>query len=97
MALLALNGTGVLVGTEWVYRDFYQKSFDSPAYRTGKALSALAIAISIVAILQVGSIRHLFVSFADCDFASQLLVARNPARRSLRLVRFPSVFLVQGN
>lgn len=63
-----MNGTGVLVGTEWIYRDYYQRSFDSPAYRTGKALASLSVAVTIVSVFQ-------------------LVVARNPARRTLRLVR----------
>ncbi|KAG8952106.1 hypothetical protein FRC04_005106 [Tulasnella sp. 424] len=65
LAFLALNGTGVIVSTEWMYREVLHRSFDSPAYRAGKALAALAVAIAVVSVFQ-------------------LVVARNPARRTLR-------------
>ncbi|KAG8908778.1 hypothetical protein FRB99_003016 [Tulasnella sp. 403] len=66
LALLALNGTGVLVCTEYIYKDYFHRPFDSPAYRTGKALASLAVAVALTGIFQ-------------------LFIARNPARRALRL------------
>lgn len=72
LAFLALNGTGVIVSTEWMYREVLHRSFDSPAYRAGKALAALAVAIAVVSVFQ-------------------LVVARNPARRTLRKVMVVSI------
>ncbi|KAG8991643.1 hypothetical protein FRB94_000915 [Tulasnella sp. JGI-2019a] len=59
LALLAMNGSGVLVVTEWVYRDYYNRpTFDRPAYRTGKALASLAIAVAICGIFQLFVARN---------------------------------------
>ncbi|KAG8964460.1 hypothetical protein FRC03_001776 [Tulasnella sp. 419] len=54
LALLALNATGVLIGTEWLYVVHLGRSnFDSPAYRTGKGLTSLAVAIALCATFQL--------------------------------------------
>ncbi|KIJ47171.1 hypothetical protein M422DRAFT_28858 [Sphaerobolus stellatus SS14] len=60
LALLALNGTGVLVATEWIAVEFlHRENFDSPALRTGgKAISALMVAVAIVAIFQLFILRN---------------------------------------
>ncbi|KAG8888779.1 hypothetical protein FRB98_006791 [Tulasnella sp. 332] len=58
LGLLALNGTGVMVVTEYIYRDYYHRSFDTPAYRTGKSLATLAIAVTICAIFQLFIARN---------------------------------------
>ncbi|KAG8962337.1 hypothetical protein FRC03_004345 [Tulasnella sp. 419] len=66
IAFLALYGAGTLLSTEWIYVEYLgKKDFDSPAYRTGKALASLAVAVAVCGTFQ-------------------LLVARNPARRTLR-------------
>lgn len=64
-----MNGTGVLVITEWVYTSVpgqIRPGFDSPALRAGKAFVALAMALAIAAIFQI-------------------FILRNPARQTLRL------------
>jgi len=58
LALLALNATGVLVMTEWVYRDVYNRPFDSPSLRTGKGLTSLAAGVGIAAIFQLFIARN---------------------------------------
>ncbi|EGG03448.1 uncharacterized protein MELLADRAFT_90177 [Melampsora larici-populina 98AG31] len=62
LCLLALNSAGVLAYSEFLNRNH---TFDSPAHRMGKILTALAVALAIVTSLQ-------------------LLILRNPAKRSLR-------------
>lgn len=67
--LLALNGAGVLVMTEWIYNEVpgsIRPGFDSPAYRAAKSFTALAIAIGIASIFQI-------------------FILRVPARRTLRI------------
>jgi hypothetical protein len=64
-----MNGTGVLVITQWVYTSIpgqIRPGFDSPAFRAGKAFTALAIALAIAAIFQI-------------------FILRNPARQTLRI------------
>ncbi|QRV92200.1 fusaric acid resistance-like protein [Ceratobasidium sp. AG-Ba] len=59
LALLALNATGVVVVTEWVYQQYQGRhAFDSPPYRAGKALSALAVALAIVGTFQLIVLRN---------------------------------------
>ncbi|KAM0753235.1 hypothetical protein T439DRAFT_323872 [Meredithblackwellia eburnea MCA 4105] len=68
-ALLAMNGTGVLVVTEWVYREvpgFIRPTFDNPALRAAKALVAMSIALGIAGIFQI-------------------FILRTPARQTLRV------------
>lgn len=87
-ALLAMNGTGVLVITEWVYTSVpgqIRPNFDSPAYRAGKAFTALAIALGIAAIFQVCYLLSPFRSRDCADSLSQIFILRNPARQTLRL------------
>ncbi|KAM0793556.1 hypothetical protein ACM66B_000993 [Microbotryomycetes sp. NB124-2] len=68
-ALLAMNGAGVLVLTEWVYNEVpgsIRPGFDQPAYRAAKAFTALALALAIAAVFQI-------------------LILRTPARQTLRI------------
>ncbi|KAG8934607.1 hypothetical protein FRC01_001708 [Tulasnella sp. 417] len=58
LAFLALNGAGVIISTEWIYRDVLDRNFDSPAYRAGKALAALAVAIAVVTVFQLFVARN---------------------------------------
>ncbi|GAA5863516.1 hypothetical protein JCM1840_000049 [Sporobolomyces johnsonii] len=67
-ALLALNGAGVLVVTEWTYTEVpgqIRPGFDSPAYRAAKQLVSMCIALAIAALFQI-------------------FILRLPARQSLR-------------
>ncbi|GAA5972386.1 hypothetical protein JCM11641_002434 [Rhodosporidiobolus odoratus] len=66
--LLALNSAGVLIVTEWVYREvpgWIRPNFDSPALRAGKQLVAMCIALAIAGIFQG-------------------FILRTPARQTLR-------------
>ncbi|KAG8991644.1 hypothetical protein FRB93_002631 [Tulasnella sp. JGI-2019a] len=57
--LLSLNGAGVLVITEWVYRVHdHVPTFDSPAYRTAKALTATAMAVAVCGLFQLFILRN---------------------------------------
>jgi hypothetical protein len=56
MALLALNALGVLIVTEYTYRD--RPGFDSPAVRGGKQLAAMAIALGLVVAFQLAILRR---------------------------------------
>ncbi|KAG9083400.1 hypothetical protein FRC07_013922, partial [Ceratobasidium sp. 392] len=59
LALLALNATGVIVVTEWATQQYQARhSFDSPPYRAGKALAALAVALAIVGTFQLVVLRN---------------------------------------
>ncbi|KAG8728006.1 hypothetical protein FRC11_011969, partial [Ceratobasidium sp. 423] len=59
LALLALNGTGVIVVTEWTVQQYQGRhSYDSPPYRAGKALSSLAVALAIVGTFQLVVLRN---------------------------------------
>ncbi|KAG8719517.1 hypothetical protein FRC08_002644 [Ceratobasidium sp. 394] len=59
LALLALNATGVIVVTEWATQQYQGRhTFDSPPYRAGKALSALAVALAIVGTFQLVVLRN---------------------------------------
>jgi len=59
LALLAMNGTGVLIMTEYLAVEYLGRAnFDSPALRTGKAISALIVALAIVAIFQLFILRN---------------------------------------
>ncbi|CUA67618.1 putative polyketide synthase 3 [Rhizoctonia solani] len=59
LALLALNGTGVLVVTEWMMQQYQGRhNYDSPPYRAGKALSSLAVALAIVGTFQLVVLRN---------------------------------------
>ncbi|KAG8699562.1 hypothetical protein FRC09_006545 [Ceratobasidium sp. 395] len=59
LALLALNGTGVIVVTEWAIQQYQGRhTFDSPPYRAGKALAALAVALAIVGTFQLVVLRN---------------------------------------
>ncbi|CAE6373431.1 unnamed protein product [Rhizoctonia solani] len=59
LALLALNGTGVIVVTEWTMQQYQGRhSYDSPPYRAGKALSSLAVALAIVGTFQLIVLRN---------------------------------------
>ncbi|KPV78386.1 uncharacterized protein RHOBADRAFT_49163 [Rhodotorula graminis WP1] len=67
-ALLALNGAGVLIVTEWTYNEVpgqIRPGFDSPAYRCAKQFVAMCMALSIAAVFQI-------------------LILRQPARQTLR-------------
>lgn len=67
-ALLAMNGAGILVITEYIYNDTpgqIRPNFDSPAFRAGKSLASLAIALGIASV---------FV----------FIILRTPARHTLR-------------
>ncbi|KAF8507686.1 hypothetical protein BU17DRAFT_57210 [Hysterangium stoloniferum] len=56
LALLAMNGTGVLVVTEYVAVEYLGRAnFDSPALRTG---NALMVALAIVAVFQLFILRN---------------------------------------
>jgi hypothetical protein len=51
--LLALNGCGVIVVTEYVTIEYAKRlTFDTPPYRVGKALTALCVSLAIVACFQ---------------------------------------------
>ena len=53
LALLALNGIGVLVITEYVtVEHLHRTNFDSPPLRAGKALTSLAVALALVTVFQ---------------------------------------------
>ncbi|KAL5632771.1 hypothetical protein ACGC1H_005649 [Rhizoctonia solani] len=59
LALLALNGTGVIVVTEWMMQQYQGRhNYDSPPYRAGKALSSLAVALAIVGTFQLVVLRN---------------------------------------
>ncbi|KAF8716570.1 hypothetical protein RHS02_09900, partial [Rhizoctonia solani] len=59
LALLALNGTGVIVVTEWTVQQYQGRhNYDSPPYRAGKALSSLAVALAIVGTFQLVVLRN---------------------------------------
>ncbi|KAG8700245.1 hypothetical protein FRC09_006090 [Ceratobasidium sp. 395] len=59
LALLALNATGVIVVTEWATQQYQGRhTFDSPPYRAGKALAALAVALAIVGTFQLVVLRN---------------------------------------
>ncbi|KAG8699563.1 hypothetical protein FRC09_006546, partial [Ceratobasidium sp. 395] len=59
LALLALNATGVIVVTEWATQQYQRRhTFDSPPYRAGKALAALAVALAIVGTFQLVVLRN---------------------------------------
>jgi len=59
LGLLALNGTGVLIATEWIAVEYLRRTgFDSPALRAGKAITALGMALAIVAIFQLFILRN---------------------------------------
>ncbi|GAA6050447.1 hypothetical protein JCM3770_002600 [Rhodotorula araucariae] len=67
-ALLALNGAGVLIVTEWTYNEipgWIRPGFDSPAFRCAKQIVAMCIALAIAGIFQT-------------------LILRQPARQTLR-------------
>lgn len=64
-----MNGTGVLVITEWTYREidgFIRPTFDSAALRAAKALVAMSLAIVIAAVFMI-------------------IIFRTPSRKTLRL------------
>ncbi|KAL8293775.1 hypothetical protein RQP46_000476 [Phenoliferia psychrophenolica] len=68
-ALLAMNGTGTLIVTEWVYREIpsqIRPGFDNPALRMAKALVAMNLALGIAGIFQI-------------------FILRTPARQTLRV------------
>lgn len=51
--LLALNGCGVIIVTEYITVEYSRRlNFDSAPYRVGKALTALCVSLAIVAIFQ---------------------------------------------
>ncbi|CAE6534018.1 unnamed protein product [Rhizoctonia solani] len=59
LALLALNGTGAIVVTEWMMQQYQGRhSYDSPPYRAGKALASLAVALAIVGTFQLVVLRN---------------------------------------
>ncbi|KAH7337158.1 hypothetical protein B0J17DRAFT_666475 [Rhizoctonia solani] len=59
LALLALNGTGVIVVTEWTVQQLQGRhTYDSPPYRAGKALASLAVALAIVGTFQLVVLRN---------------------------------------
>ncbi|KAJ1303164.1 hypothetical protein OPQ81_011365 [Rhizoctonia solani] len=59
LALLALNGTGVIVVTEWTVQQYQGRhTYDSPPYRAGKALTSLAVALAIVGTFQLVVLRN---------------------------------------
>ncbi|KAF8749522.1 hypothetical protein RHS01_09997 [Rhizoctonia solani] len=59
LLLLALNGTGVIVVTEWTVQQYQGRhNYDSPPYRAGKALSSLAVALAIVGTFQLVVLRN---------------------------------------
>ncbi|CCO31114.1 hypothetical protein BN14_05148 [Rhizoctonia solani AG-1 IB] len=59
LALLALNGTGVIVVTEWIVQQHQGRhGYDSPPYRAGKALASLAVALAIVGTFQLVVLRN---------------------------------------
>ncbi|CAE6445071.1 unnamed protein product [Rhizoctonia solani] len=59
LALLALNGTGVIVVTEWTVQQYQGRhTYDSPPYRAGKALASLAVALAIVGTFQLVVLRN---------------------------------------
>ncbi|BGP44750.1 hypothetical protein JCM10450v2_000564 [Rhodotorula kratochvilovae] len=67
-ALLALNGAGVLIVTEWTYNEvpgWIRPGFDSPAFRCAKQIVAMCIALGIAGVFQT-------------------LILRQPARQTLR-------------
>ncbi|TNY20614.1 hypothetical protein DMC30DRAFT_416809 [Rhodotorula diobovata] len=67
-ALLALNGAGVLIVTEWTYNEVpgsIRPRFDSPAYRCAKQIVAMCIALGIAGVFQI-------------------FILRQPARQTLR-------------
>ncbi|GAA5834027.1 hypothetical protein JCM9279_004193 [Rhodotorula babjevae] len=67
-ALLALNGAGVLIVTEWTYNEVpgqIRPGFDSPALRCAKQFVAMCMALAIAAVFQI-------------------LILRQPARQTLR-------------
>ncbi|KAI5481791.1 hypothetical protein MNV49_000068 [Pseudohyphozyma bogoriensis] len=67
-ALLAMNGTGSLIVTEWVYREIpgqIRPTFDNPGFRAAKALVAMSLALGIAGIFQI-------------------FILRSPARQTLR-------------
>ena len=52
-ALLAMNGTGTIVVTEYISIMYLQRTnFDTPPYRVAKALTALTTSIAVVAVFQ---------------------------------------------
>ncbi|KAG8888780.1 hypothetical protein FRB98_006792 [Tulasnella sp. 332] len=58
-SFLSLNGAGVLIISEWIYRVHdHDYLFDSPAFRTGKALTATAMAVLVCAIFQLFVLRN---------------------------------------
>ncbi|GAA5826891.1 hypothetical protein JCM11251_002144 [Rhodosporidiobolus azoricus] len=59
-ALLFLNGAGVLIVTEWTYRDIpgqIRPEFDSPGLRCAKQLVAMCLALAIAGIFQIFILR----------------------------------------
>jgi hypothetical protein len=51
--LLALNGVGVVIVSEYTAVEYLHRfAFDSPAYRVGKLLAGLSIAVVIVVVFQ---------------------------------------------
>ncbi|KAF8585693.1 hypothetical protein K439DRAFT_1660110 [Ramaria rubella] len=59
VALLGLNASGVIIMTEWIAVEYlHRPNFDSPALRAGKGLTALTIALAIVAIFQLFILRN---------------------------------------
>ncbi|KZV83005.1 hypothetical protein EXIGLDRAFT_843280 [Exidia glandulosa HHB12029] len=57
-SLLALNSTGVLVVSEWIYVEYWHRPFDTPIFRAGKAITALGIALGIAVVFQVFILRN---------------------------------------
>ncbi|GAA5917094.1 hypothetical protein JCM6882_009495 [Rhodosporidiobolus microsporus] len=59
-ALLFLNGAGVLIVTEWTYREVpgqIRPEFDSPGLRCAKQLVAMCLALGIAGIFQIFILR----------------------------------------
>lgn len=57
LSLLALNSAGVIVVTEHMYNNYYERPFDTPSLRAGKAMVSLAVALGIVLIFQLFILR----------------------------------------